>query len=214
MSAGFPTYPGFFTLHPVFLCGPRYLHLSSIYLLCLFPSTVLPYPGLQTLLLCMTALSYVQLFATPRTAVCQASLSFTISQSLLKFMSIELVMPSNHLIFCYPLLLLLQTHHPNFFTSLLSPTYDYLYNKYLYSGEKVGNGSLWCQAIIQHWIVRLLPPKQPRFGAILLDFCSSWGCCFHLKLWNAQKSYYIRQSDLVLWGFLFHILSRLIKVFS
>ena len=43
-------------------------------------------------------LSHVQLFATPWTAGHQASLSFTISQSLLKLMSIELVMPSNHLI--------------------------------------------------------------------------------------------------------------------
>ena len=43
---------------------------------------------------------------TPWTAACQASLSFTISQSLLKLMSGELVMPSNHLIFCCPLLLL------------------------------------------------------------------------------------------------------------
>ena len=44
-------------------------------------------------------------FVTPWTAACQASLSFTISQSLLKLMSIELVMPSNHLILCHPLLL-------------------------------------------------------------------------------------------------------------
>ena len=51
-------------------------------------------------------LSQVQLFATPWTAASQASLSFTISQSLLKLMSIESVMPSNHLILCYPLLLL------------------------------------------------------------------------------------------------------------
>ena len=43
---------------------------------------------------------------TPWTAVCQASLSFTISWSLLKLMCIELVMPSNHLILCLPLLLL------------------------------------------------------------------------------------------------------------
>ena len=43
-------------------------------------------------------LSCVQLFATPRTAAHQASLSFTIAWSLLKLMSIELVMPSNHLI--------------------------------------------------------------------------------------------------------------------
>ena len=49
--------------------------------------------------------SPVQLFATPWTAACQASLSITNSQSLLKLISIELVMPSNHLIFCCPLLL-------------------------------------------------------------------------------------------------------------
>ena len=53
------------------------------------------------------SLSRVQLFATSWTVACQASLSFTISWSLLKFMSMESVMPSNHLIFCHPLLLLL-----------------------------------------------------------------------------------------------------------
>ena len=47
----------------------------------------------------------VQLFATPRTAACQASLSFIISQSLLKLMFTELVIPSNHPILCHPLLL-------------------------------------------------------------------------------------------------------------
>ena len=51
-------------------------------------------------------LSCVQIFATPWTAACQASLSFTISHSLLKHMSTESVMPSNHLILCRPLLLL------------------------------------------------------------------------------------------------------------
>ena len=50
-------------------------------------------------------LSSVQLFVTPWTAACQASLSFTISWNLLKLMSIKLVMPSNHLILCRPLLL-------------------------------------------------------------------------------------------------------------
>ena len=45
-------------------------------------------------------------FLTPQTVACQASLSFTISHSLLKLMSIESVMPSNHLILCHPLLLL------------------------------------------------------------------------------------------------------------
>ena len=51
------------------------------------------------------SLSYVWLFATPWTAEYQASLSTTNSQSLLKLMSMELVMPSNHLILCRPLLL-------------------------------------------------------------------------------------------------------------
>ena len=50
--------------------------------------------------------SHVQLFETPWTAAYQASLSFTISWSLLKLMSIESVMPSNHLILCRPLCLL------------------------------------------------------------------------------------------------------------
>ena len=52
------------------------------------------------------SLSRVRLFATPWNAALQASLSFTISRSLLKLMSIESVMPSNHLILCRPLLLL------------------------------------------------------------------------------------------------------------
>ena len=50
-------------------------------------------------------LRHVQLFATPWTAACQASLSITNSQSLIKLMFIESVMPSNHLILCCPLLL-------------------------------------------------------------------------------------------------------------
>ena len=57
--------------------------------------------------------SHVQLFVTPWTAACQASLSFTISQSLLKLTSIESVMPSNHLVLCHPLVLL-----PSLFPSI------------------------------------------------------------------------------------------------
>ena len=54
-------------------------------------------------------LSCVWLFVTPWTAAHQASLTITNSQSLLKLMSIELVIPSNHLILCHPLLLLPST---------------------------------------------------------------------------------------------------------
>ena len=55
------------------------------------------------------SLSHVRLFATPWTTARQASLSITNSQGLLKLMPIELVMPSNHLILCLPLLLLPST---------------------------------------------------------------------------------------------------------
>ena len=56
-------------------------------------------------------LSCVPLFATPWTTACQTSLSITNSQTLLKFMSIELVMPSNHLILWHPLLLQNHSQH-------------------------------------------------------------------------------------------------------
>ena len=58
-------------------------------------------------------LSHVQLFVTPWTAARQDSLSFTISQSLLKLMFVESVMPFNHLISCHPFLLL-----PSIFPSI------------------------------------------------------------------------------------------------
>ena len=61
----------------------------------------------------LQSLSRVRLFATPWTAAHQASLSFTISQSLVKITCIESVMPSNHLILCCPLLLL-----PSIFPSI------------------------------------------------------------------------------------------------
>ena len=70
------------------------------------PSCLVPVVAVQLL-------SCVQLFVTPWTAAHQASLSFTISWSLLKLMSIELVMASNHLILCCPLLLL-----PSIFPSI------------------------------------------------------------------------------------------------
>ena len=59
------------------------------------------------------SLSHVRLFATPWTADHQAPLFFTISWSLLKLVSFELVMPSNHLILCHPLRLL-----PSIFSSI------------------------------------------------------------------------------------------------
>ena len=67
----------------------------------------------QLLFFIIQSLSHVRLFAVSGTAAHQACLSFTISQSLLKFMSIEVVVPSNHLILFNPLLLL-----PSIFPSI------------------------------------------------------------------------------------------------
>ena len=69
--------------------------------------------------LSIQSLSHVQLFVTPWTAAHQASLSFTIFWSPLKFMTIELMMPSNHLILYCPLLLL-----PSIFPSIRVFSYE------------------------------------------------------------------------------------------
>ena len=68
------------------------LHSSVVLSLCLW-------------IVAVQSFTCVQLFVTPWIAAQQTSLSFTVSQSLLKLMSIELVMPSNHLILCHLLLL-------------------------------------------------------------------------------------------------------------
>ena len=73
-----------------------------------FKRTVQPAPFVV-----VQSLSRIWLFATPWSATCQASLSITNSLSLLRFMSIVLVMPSNQLIFCHPLLFL-----PSIFPSI------------------------------------------------------------------------------------------------
>ena len=64
----------------------------------------------MTNLIVVWLLSCVWLFESPWTVAHQASLSFTISWSLLKLVSIESVMPSNHLIFCHPLLYAVKMH--------------------------------------------------------------------------------------------------------
>ena len=65
------------------------------------------------ILLVVQLMNHVRLFVTPWTAARQASLSFTISRSLLKLMCIDFVLPSNQLILCHPLLLL-----PSVFASI------------------------------------------------------------------------------------------------
>ena len=83
----------FLSLTSLCITGSRFIHLTQ------FSSVQL--------------LGCVRLFATTWTAALQASLSITNSRSLLKLMSIKSVMPSNHLIFCLPLL-----HLPSIFSSI------------------------------------------------------------------------------------------------
>ena len=102
------------------------------------------------MLVVVQLISSVQLFANPWTAACQASLSFTISQSLFKFMSIELVMPSNHLILCRPLLL------PSIF-----PSFRVFFNE-----------SALCIKWPKYWIFSFISPSKGRSG--LISFRIDW----------------------------------------
>ena len=87
--------------HPLFLLPP------------IFPSIRVFSNELALHINSVQSLSCVRLFVTPWIAACQASLSITNSRSLLKLMSIESMLPSNHLILCHPLLLL-----PSIFPSI------------------------------------------------------------------------------------------------
>ena len=95
-----------------FECSWNKLHAY----LCVF----LPHPKVNcdAEIISVQSLSHVQLFGIPWFAACQASLSFTVSRSLVKLMSIVLVMPSNRLIFCRPLFFL-----PSIFPSIRVKTW-------------------------------------------------------------------------------------------
>ena len=95
------------------------------------------------------SLNHVQLFVTPWTAARQASLSITNSQSLLKLMSIELVMPSNHFILCHPLLLL-----PLIFPSI----------------RDFSNESILCIRWPKYWSFSVSPPNVSS-GLISFRIC-------------------------------------------
>ena len=156
------------------------------------------------------SLSHVRHFATPWTTARQASLSITNSQSSPKFMSIESVMPSNHLILCHPLLLL-----PSIFPSIrvfsnesalcirwptywsislnISPSNDIL----LISCKAFGS------TLSSHTIQMIMPPQsytywssyawayERRYTAILLNGICLNTTCFPLDLYPLFKWTYI-----------------------
>ena len=102
----------FISLHFMLLKIPhlsqKLIFLLIVYLgpLTLVLQTLLAVQGFLLAGVTVQLINCVQLFSTPWTAAHQASQSFAISQSFLKLMSIDSVMPSNYLIFCCPLLLL------------------------------------------------------------------------------------------------------------
>ena len=100
--------------------------------------------------------SHVGLFMSPGAAACQASLSLTVSWSLHKFMSVESVMPSNHLILCHPLLLL-----PSIFPSIRVFSYEsalsFWWSKYWSFSFSISPSKEYS---LQDWLVWF--PRFPR----------------------------------------------------
>ena len=132
-------------------------------------------------------LSRVQLFVTPWTAACQASLSISNSQSLLKLMSIESVMPSNHLILCRPLLLL-----PSIFPSVMVfseelvlsirlPKWPNLYKKYKQRNSLVVQWHIKKQ---RHYFVDKVCPVKVMVFLVVRCGCESWMSAEELMLLN------------------------------
>ena len=106
---------------------------------------------------------------TPWTTACQALLSITNSQSLLKLMSIELVMPSNHLIFCRPLL-----PPPSIFLGLI-----WKFNcKCVYTGKYIVYTELSTICNFRHLLggLRIYPTQ------IKGDYCVAYICSVHSSL--------------------------------
>ena len=96
-------------------------------------------------------------FVTPWTAACQASMSFTISQSLLKLMSIESEMPSNHLILCRPLLLLPSTF----------PSIRVVSNESLFSSGDQSIGAAASASVLSKNILGWFPLRLTDFISLL-----------------------------------------------
>ena len=120
---------------------------------------------------CCLSLSHVQLFVTLWMAACPASLSFTLSRSLLKLTSIELVMLSNHLILCRPLLLL-----PSIFPSIR-----------VFSSE-----FSFCMRWLKHWRFSISPSNE---HSGLISFRIDW---FDFLSVQGSKHMKVAQSCLTL----------------
>ena len=150
--------------------------------------------ALDHLFVVVQLLSYVQLFAIPWTAALQASLFFTVSQSLLKFMSVESVMLSNHLILCCPLLLL-----PSIFPSICVFFFFSLSRLFPSGGQSIEASASVLPVTIQDWfslgltVLISLPSKGPSrvfFNTTVQKHLSAqpslWSSS-HLHTWLLEK---------------------------
>ena len=126
------------------------------------------------------SLSHVWLFVTPWTPAHQASLSFTISQSLLRFKSIESVVPSNHCSLCHPLLLL-----PSIFLSIR-----------VFSSE-----SVLCIRWLMYWSFSLKISSYNEYSGFIsfridwFDLLATQGTLKSLLQHNSSKTSTLRSSD-------------------
>ena len=129
------------------------------------------------MLVCVCVLSRVQLFATPWTAACQASLSITNFWSLLKLMSIESVMPSNHLILCRHLLLLLPSIFPSIRVLSNESTFSMRWPKYFSfsissSSEYLGLISFRIDWFVLFDVQGMVKSPAPQFKSIISSVLS------------------------------------------
>ena len=141
------------------------------------------------------SLSRVWLFMTPWTAAYQASLSFTISQSLLKLMPIELMMPSNHLIL----------YHPFLFLPSIFPSTRVFSSKLAFTsgGQSIGasasasvlpmNIQDWFPLGLTGWIYLLSKELSTVFSNTTVQkhqffgTCPSWWSSSHIHTWLLEK---------------------------
>ena len=179
------------------------------------------------------SLSRVWLFATPWAATRQVSLFFTISQSVLKLMSIKSVMPSNHLVLCRPLFLLLS----------IFPSIGVFFNESTFSSD--GKSIRWPVSQLQHqsfqWIFRVFlfcfvfvfslwdwlvsSPWCPSYSQEVFSSTTVWKHQFfgvqpslwsnsHIHAWILEKPYlWLYRPLLAKWCRLFNTLCRLVIIF-
>ena len=158
------------------------------------------------------SLSHIRLFVTPWTAARQASLSFIISRSLLRLMSIEPVMPSNHLILCHPLLLL-----PSIFPSIRVFPMSWLFTS---GGQSI---ELQLQHQSFQWILRSISFRIDWFDLLVVRRTLKSLLQHHnlrvLVLWHSTffmvqlSHFYMTTVKNIALTLLFNMLSRFVIAF-